>query len=98
MESVVKERLTEIINAGKDSVDVAIDLCIYVMKAQVFNDGNKRASVLLANHYLISHGEGLLVIPENFVPEFKEKLISYYEGENPEVIRVFMRTFCWRNF
>lgn len=98
VEPVVKERLTEIINSGKDSVDIAIDLCIYVMKAQVFNDGNKRASVLLANHYLISHGKGLLVIPENFVPEFKEKLISYYEGENPEVIRVFMRTFCWRNF
>ena len=43
--------------------------------------GNKRASVIFANHYLISHGKGLLVITENNVSEFKKLLVGYYEGE-----------------
>lgn len=63
-------------------VPVAIELCVYCMKLQIFLDGNKRASVIFANHYLISHGNGLLVIPENKVLEFKKLLVEYYEGED----------------
>lgn len=33
-------------------------------------------------HCLISHGNGLLVIPETKVPEFKKLLVEYYEGED----------------
>ena len=40
------------------------------MKTQIFVDGNKRASVIFANHYLIAHGQGFLVIPEKKVPRF----------------------------
>jgi len=42
------------------------------MKMQIFLDGNKRASSIFANHYLISQGAGFIVIPENKVPEFKK--------------------------
>lgn len=42
---------------------------------------NKRASVVFANHYLITHGMGVLVIPEKNVPEFKKLLIAYYKGK-----------------
>ncbi|MFU0528279.1 hypothetical protein ACMZ7Q_02650 [Gardnerella vaginalis] len=31
---------------------------------------------------MISHGQGLLVIPENKVPEFKKLLVEYYEYED----------------
>ena len=58
--------------------------------------GNKRASVIFANHYLISHGKGLLVIPETKVPEFKKLLVGYYEGEDLQVIASFMRECCWK--
>ncbi|MFU0568970.1 hypothetical protein [Gardnerella vaginalis] len=40
---------------------------------------------------MISHGKGLLVIPENKVPEFKKLLVEYYEGEDLHVIASFMR-------
>ncbi|EPI59206.1 hypothetical protein HMPREF1580_00971, partial [Gardnerella vaginalis JCP8070] len=76
---------------GKEPIDIAIELCVYCMKSQIFLDGNKRASVIFANHYLISHGNGLLVIPENKVPEFKKLLVGYYEGEDLQVIASFMR-------
>ena len=63
--------------------------------ADIFR-GNKRASVIFANHYLISHGKGLLVITENNVPEFKKLLVGYYEGEDLQVIASFMRECCWK--
>jgi len=98
IESVVIERIDEIRQQQKDTIDIAIELCMYCMKTQVFKDGNKRASVIFANHYLIAHGMGFLVIPEKDVPEFKKLLVKYYEGEPLEVIGSFLKEKCWRNF
>lgn len=98
IESVVKERIVRIAGQEKMAIDVAIELCLYCMKTQVFLDGNKRASVIFANHYLIAHGMGVLVIPEKEVPEFKKLLVAFYEGENAAVIYGFMKERCWKNF
>lgn len=94
----VIEHIDEIINSNKDSVDIAISLCLYCMKTQIFNDGNKRAAVIFANHYLISKGEGFIAIPENDVPEFKRLLVCYYEGRDNGEIVEFMKTKCWKTF
>ncbi|MCR5723269.1 MAG: Fic family protein [Lachnospiraceae bacterium] len=96
MESQVKEKIDEIIGSDKEAIDIAIDLCMYCMRTQVFIDGNKRASVIFANHFLISHGLGLIVIPENHVPEFKRKLVTYYESTDIGEIRAFLKEKCWR--
>ena len=95
-EGDVKDRIREITEENGDVIDVAIKLCLYCMKIQVFLDGNKRASVIFANHYLISHGGGILVIPEKEVPEFKSLLVRYYEGENISIISNFMKKNCWK--
>lgn len=92
----VKEKIQEIIEKQENTIDIAIDLCLYCMKTQIFLDGNKRASVIFANHYLISHGGGFLVIPEKKVSEFKKLLVKYYEGENISIIRSFMKINCWK--
>ena len=96
MESQVKEHIDEIIGSGKETIDIAIDLCMYCMRTQIFIDGNKRASVIFANHYMIAHGLGLIVIPENHVPEFKKKLVAYYESADIVEIRDFLKNKCWR--
>ena len=98
IESIVKEKITEILEACTNEIDSAINLCMYSMKTQIFIDGNKRASVIFANHYLIAHGQGFLVIPEKHVPEFKKKLVAYYEGEDIEIISEFLKKYCWKNF
>ena len=95
-EGDVKDRIREITEENGDVIDVAIKLCLYCMKIQVFLDGNKRASVIFANHYLISHGGGILVIPEKEVPEFKSLLVRYYDGENISIISNFMKKNCWK--
>lgn len=95
IETVVIENINEIVSHEAPAVDVAIELCLYCMKAQIFNDGNKRAAVIFANQYLISHAGGLLVIPESEVPEFKKLLVAYYEGRGEDEIRAFLREKCY---
>lgn len=98
LESSVKESIAEILSKNIDDIDIAIELCLYCMKTQIFNDGNKRASVIFVNHYLISKGQGLLVIPESKVSTFKKLLVKYYEDkDNGEIIR-FMKIHCWKKF
>lgn len=92
----VKEKIREIIEESDEVINTAIKLCLYCMKTQIFLDGNKGASVIFANHYLISHGGGFLVIPEKEVPEFKRLLVKYYEGEDITVIADFMKKYCWK--
>ena len=96
IESQVTERINEILNSGKDVIDIAIELCMYCMRTQIFLDGNKRASVIFANHYLIAHGLGLIVIPEKYVPEFKKLLVTYYETADIRRISKFLKEKCWR--
>ncbi len=98
IETVVKESIENILAADKEPVDIAIDLCLYCMKTQVFIDGNKRAAVIFANQYLIAHGQGFIVIPESEVSDFKKLLVKYYEGEDIAVISTFLKEKCWENF
>lgn len=91
----IKDEIARIAAEDADAIDIAIRLCLYCMKTQIFLDGNKRASIIFANHYLIAHGGGLLIIPEKEVPEFKKLLVSFYEGENISVLSSFMKQRCW---
>ena len=92
----VKEKIAAIVAEDAEPVETAIRLCLYCMKTQIFNDGNKRAAVIFANHYLIGKAAGLLVIPEKDVPEFKRLLVAYYEDRDAGEIVEFMKDKCWR--
>ena len=96
IESIVKENLEAILQDAMPSDEKAITLCLYCMKTQIFNDGNKRAAVIFANHYLISQGAGLLIIPEKEVPLFKKLLVAYYEDRDDGEIMAFMKEKCIR--
>jgi len=96
VENIVKEQLQEIFQIKEDAVGVAIRLCLWCMKSQLFNDGNKRTGIIFANHYLISHECGLLVVPEQEVGVFKRKLVEYYESNSADDITNFLRSKCWQ--
>ena len=95
-ENQVRETLADLLAADEDAELIAIRLCLYCMKAQIFNDGNKRAAILFANHYLISRGAGLLIVPEDDVPAFRELLVAWYEGRREEEMIEFMKTKAFR--
>lgn len=92
----VKDKIQSILSKEAAPIDIACELCLWCMKTQIFNDGNKRASVIFANHYLIAHGQGLLVIPEKKVPAFKQLLVHFYEDKDHGEIFEFMKNECWR--
>ena len=98
IESVVKENIEAILKTDMPFDEKAIRLCLYCMKTQIFNDGNKRASVIFANHYLISQGGGMIIIPEKCVPEFKRLLVTYYEDKDNGEILNFMKKQCIKTF
>jgi len=94
----VKDKIAEIVSSEANDVEKAIELCLYCMKTQIFLDGNKRVSVIFANHYLIAHGGGFIVIPEKEVSDFKKLLVKFYDGEDISRIMGFMKDKCWKSF
>ena len=91
MELKVKEDIDNILNLNLEKDDIAIELLLYVMKTQIYNDGNKRTAVIFANHYMISNALGLIIIPFDRVNEFKKLLISYYENNDNLSIKAFLK-------
>ncbi|MBQ8748950.1 MAG: Fic family protein [Clostridia bacterium] len=77
-------------------LDKAIELLLYVMKKQIFIDGNKRTAIIFANHLLISQGLGLIAVPSEKVEIFKSHLIAYYEGKDIETIKTFLKSECYK--
>ena len=94
IESVVREEIEELIAQDCPAEDKAIHLMLYLMKRQIFIDGNKRTAVISANHFFISQGLGLIAIPAELTDEYKKLLVLYYEGKDTENITQFVKTHC----
>lgn len=94
-EATIKETISEILESNNDDVDKAIELLLFVVKTQAFIDGNKRTSVIFANHFLIGKGKGIIVIPVENVEEYKSLLIKYYETDDNTDIKKFLITNCY---
>jgi len=96
IEADVKEDINRIITSSKDIPTRAIELCLYCMKKQIFIDGNKRAAVIFANHYLISKGKGLLAIPYELVDDFRKLLVKFYEDRDNGKTQKFLLDKCYK--
>ena len=95
IESVIKEEIQEIFSKKLNDVDRAIEILLYIMKKQIFIDGNKITAVVYSNHYLISKGKGIIAIPAELTEEFKDLLIPYYEGKDENKIKKFIKEKCY---
>ena len=78
--SQIKEELSEILSDNdKSKTEIALDAMLYIMRRQMFIDGNKRVGMLFANKIMIDNGCGIITISQANQPIFFEKLIKYYE-------------------
>lgn len=91
----VKDKIREIQDLNIEKIDIAIKLMLYCMKGQIFNDGNKRTSVIFANHFLIANGQGIIVVPNELVDTFRNLLVAYYENDDEEKVSSFLKEKCW---
>lgn len=88
-EIIVKKELDTILNI-QNITDRSISLMLYLMRSQLFYDGNKRVAQLAANQIMIQNGAGLISIPVEQQDIFFKKLILYYESGKMEDIKDFI--------
>ena len=72
----------------------AIDLMIYLMRSQIFWDGNKRTSMIIANKILIENGCGIITVKEENINEFNILLTEYYNTNVKDKLVKFLYEKC----
>ncbi len=71
-----------------------LNLMLYLMRSQIFWDGNKRTSMIIANKLLIQNGKGIITIKEEHINEFNKLLTEYYNTKNKDKIIPFLYNNC----
>ena len=67
---------------------------LWGMRRQIFIDGNKRTSMMIANKEMIDNGCGIISIPDDKIKSFYELLISFYETNDMKKIKNFIYENC----
>ena len=93
IESQIKEDLLEI-RAIPEPTDRALTLMLYIMRKQMFLDGNKRTAMLAGNAEMISSGCGIISVPIEKQRDFTMLLINYYESGDMAKIKDFLYEGC----
>ena len=69
-------------------------LMLYLMRTQVFWDGNKRTSMIVANKIMIENGCGVITIKEEYFKKFNSLLTEYYNTNEMESLLKFLYNNC----
>ena len=67
---------------------------LWVMRRQMFIDGNKRVAMLFANKIMVDNGCGIITISQNIQSVFFEKLIKFYETGNNSDLKQWIYNNC----
>ncbi len=78
----------------KDTTDQALTATLWVMRKQIFKDGNKRVATMTGNKILIQSGNGVLNIPVELDGAFKTRLVRYYETDQMEPLKEWLYEHC----
>jgi hypothetical protein len=91
----VNNTIRDIVEQKKTFIERGLDLYCYLMREQVFVDGNKRSANLLCNQFLLRHGQGIFSIRPERNDEFLQKLVSYYESGDPTDLKIYIYENCF---
>ncbi len=72
----------------------ALDIMLYLMRAQLFYEGNKRLAMLIGNKIMIQYGRGIITVSQKDINEFYKLLIEFYETNNTYKIKEFLYNNC----
>lgn len=93
IEEQIKEDMVTINNISEPT-DRAITMMLYLMRKQMFLDGNKRTSMLAGNQIMISNGCGIISVPIEYQPTFTKMLVEFYESGNMDDLKNFVYENC----
>ncbi|WP_279119813.1 Fic family protein [Fusobacterium varium] len=88
IEKVTKE--LEKINKIENTTEKALTYYLWGARSQLFWDGNKRTSNIVANAILIKGGKGILSVDEKDLEEFNLKLSKFYKTNNMKEMKDFL--------
>lgn len=92
---IVNNSIRDIVEQKKTFVERGLDLYCYLMRTQVFVDGNKRSANLLCNQFLLRHGQGIFSIRPERCDEFLKKLVAFYESNDPTELKIYLYENCF---
>lgn len=93
-EEKIKKNITDILNSSKPPLEKAIEMALYLMRAQLFLDGNKRLAMLIGNKIMIENGQGIISVSQRDIKEFYSLLVAYYETDDMTKIKSFFYDKC----
>ena len=94
----VENEITRIIQIS-DARERAVEYFCYNIHSQLFWDGNKRTSTIIACKILVENGEGIISIDKDIAVEFNDSLKKYYDSnDDTELKAVLFRSIRsdWR--
>lgn len=93
-EKKVNDDILEILENKTSPLDKALDITLYLMRAQLFYDGNKRMAMLIGNKIMIENGQGIISVIQRDIKDFYRLLVLYYETDNKSEIKQFLYNNC----
>lgn len=89
----VRNEMSDILEM-ESKTEKAITLMLWGMRRQVFIDGNKRTSMMIANKEMIKNGCGIISVPNEKIKPFYDLLIEFYETNDMGKIKNFVYENC----
>ena len=93
-EEKVYGEMIKILDSKISSLEKAFDITLYLMRQQLFYDGNKRIAMLIGNKIMIENGQGIISVKQKDIKEFYKLLISYYESNDKLQLKQFLYDNC----
>ena len=89
-EAQARGELQAIIEAPATATEKALNAFLWGTRSQLFWDGNKRTSLVLANKIMIAAGVGMLTITDKHMEQFNALLVNYYDTGDGEALKAFL--------
>ena len=93
IESQIKADLLRI-REIPEPTERALTLMLYIMRKQMFLDGNKRTAMLAGNAEMIASGCAIISVPIEKQRDFTMLLIKYYESGDMAEIKDYLYESC----
>ena len=90
---ILHKELQEIMSI-ENITDRALTIMLWIMRNQIFLDGNKRVATMIANKIMIENGKGIISIPVELDGQFKTLLVEFYETNKIEKIKEWLYNNC----
>lgn len=82
------------LNEIESITDRALSIGFYLMRAQIFKDGNKRIGSFAINKILIANGKGIFNVPVKHDGTFKQMLVEFYESNDDSKLKRWAYEYC----